>query len=359
MASQQDFASSTVMTAATQPLGPFDIQTNGFLRYLEMLVTGTAAGNSASAAFNTGTLDAPFNALQQLTLQDPSSEYIVNPYAGYELFLANKYMGIYEPAACDPRSDPNFSMTTGTGGTGGSFSFLLRVPLEDRVRDAFAAVPNSAANKNYRLTPMLAPSSSVYATAPTNEPTVAIACTNFYWTEPPASIGGSPTVPTPNGNGSVAYLDREVFTALTGQTNPTTIFKNVGRVYKNAVFVLRSNASPSVRDSTDWPNPLSIWVNGYPLYYKPQPTWHSEMERFYGLGRGSLDTAGNQDTGVYTWHDLMIQTGKVTNWGPADQFLPTVASTKVQLVGAWGASASTLTVLQRTIKPVSGAALYS
>lgn len=355
-ASQQDFAFSAVLSATAQTqIGPMDIQTNGFLRKLEVYVSALiASGNAANVAFQQ---DGPWNALNNITLQDPSSEFIVSPYLGYECYLAEKYFAaIANPPFVDPRDDPNYTAVTGSGATGGSFQFALSLPLEDRTRDAFCAVPNSAANKNYRFQAFLSAASAIYSTNPTTLQTVTVNCTNFYWTEPPASIGNVPTVPTPNGNGSVAYYDRETFTSLNAATTPTLIFKNVGRVYKSAIFILR-NSTPA-REDTDWPDPMTIWVNGYPLYYKPKHTWYSEMSDNFGLSGSTRDVANGLDTGVYVWYDLSNQAGMVTNWGDANQYLATVASTKVQLVGAFGGSANSLTVLQRTIKPSSGAALY-
>lgn len=359
-ASQQDFAQTALtLSAATQQIGPFDIQTNGFLRYLELYVSQTTAANSATVAF---AADAPFNVLQNVTLQDPSSEFIISPYSGYELFIAEKYFGyLSNPPASDVRTDPNYLATAGAGGTGGSFGFPIRIPLEDRVRDAFCAVPNSAANKNYRLQCFVAPSATVFTTGPTTAaPNLQVACTNFYWTEPPPSIAGAPCVPTPNGNGSVAYLDREVFTNLTSQSNPTLILKNVGRVYKNAAFILRNSSGARIGGlaDTNWPDPASIWVNGFPLYYKPKHSWFTQMADDYELNTLGFDVANGLDTGVYIWSDLFSQPGSVTNWGPADQMLPTVPSTKIQIVGVFGGTASSLTVLERTIKPSSGAALF-
>jgi hypothetical protein len=355
-ASQQDFAfTATLSAATTTQIGPMDIQTNGFLRRLELFVSAPiASGNSATVAFQQ---DGPFVALQNVTLQDPSSEFIISPYTGYELMLADKYFAaVAEMPGSDPRGDPNYVATSGSGGTGGSFAFVLNVPLEDRCRDAFCAVPNSAANKNYRFQGFLATAGTIYSTSPTTLQSVTINCTNFYWTEPPASIANVPTVGTPNGNGSVAYFDRETFSSLSSATTPTLIFKNTGRVYKNAIFILR-NSTPA-REDADWPNPMTIWVNGYPLYYKPQHTWWSDMSDVYGIVTSTRDVVGGLDTGVYVWYDLDSQAARVNNWGDANQYLATAASTKLQLVGSFGGGASSLVVLQRTIKPVTGAALY-
>src|SRR6266568_3736891 len=60
----QDFSVSgqTLRTTMTQ-LGPFDIQSVGFLRFLEVFVTQTTAGNSANVAFQQ---EGPFNVLQNI-----------------------------------------------------------------------------------------------------------------------------------------------------------------------------------------------------------------------------------------------------------------------------------------------------
>lgn len=354
-ASVQDFTQPNLTIGALQQLGPFDIQSNGFLRGLELYVTATASANAATVVYQQ---NAPFTALTNVQLQDPSSEFIVNPFDGYELYLAEKYFAYHgNPPYCDARSSANYLATAGGGSAGGSFAFELWVPLEDRERDAFTAVPNSAANKNYRLQAFLNSSANIYSTAPTTlPPNFMVQTTNFYWTEPPPSIGNVPTVATPNGNGSVAFLDREVFTSVTSQTNPTLILKNVGRVFKSIIFILYSTAP--ARDNADWPNPTSVWVNGFPLYYKPTHTWLAEMGDRYGLTGTTYDTAGTLDTGVKVLYDLDSQPGQVTNWGPADQYLSTLPTTKVQVVGAFGGSAGSLVCLERTIKPSSGSALY-
>jgi hypothetical protein len=50
----------------------------------------------------------------------------------------------------------------------------------------------------------------------------------------------------------------------------------------------------------------------------------------------------------------------VENYGPANQYLPTDATTKLQIRGStWGSNSSYLEVLTRMIRPVSGTALFS
>jgi hypothetical protein len=158
----------------------------------------------------------------------------------------------------------------------------------------------------------------------------------------------------------VAYLDREVFTALQSQTNPTLILKNVGRVFRGVLFLLYNSANARI-ETNGYPDPMQIWVNGFPLYVKPQHSWKSQMADWtgYGFPGAAAEAALGLDTGVRYWGDLYDQTSMNQNWNPADQDLPTVASTKINLIGTWGSAADHVVLLERTIKPSSGAALYS
>ena len=50
----------------------------------------------------------------------------------------------------------------------------------------------------------------------------------------------------------------------------------------------------------------------------------------------------------------------VANFGPANQYLPTDATTKLQIRGStWGSTVGLMEVLTRLIRPVSGSALFA
>ena len=90
--------------------------------------------------------------------------------------------------------------------------------------------------------------------------------------------------------------------------------------------------------------------------------WQRWMSRFYGyFGTATAKpTAGALDNGVYVSFYWSALFDTASNFGPANQLLPTDATTKLQVRGStWGASASYLEVLTRMIRPVSGAALFA
>src|SRR5438270_5183407 len=80
---------SAILGANTQGFGPFDIPAYGFLRNVWLLVE-TVAGTDGTA---TAAADAPFNVLQNVTLEDVNGTAIFGPYNGDEIWAVNKYGG--------------------------------------------------------------------------------------------------------------------------------------------------------------------------------------------------------------------------------------------------------------------------
>ena len=74
----------------------------------------------------------------------------------------------------------------------------------------------------------------------------------------------------------------------------------------------------------------------------------------------AVETAFGPDNGVWPLYQLFQLFDTATNFGPANQYLPTDATTKLQIRGStWGTNASFMEVLTRLIRPVSGAALFA
>ncbi len=357
MKSQQAFNTGpTALTALTQPINPIDLPPAGFLRYIELIVTGTTAANAAAVTF---AADSPFNVISYLTVGNSAGDSIIVPITGYQLMLLNKYGAFSEdPPNCDPRAVNNlFSTTAGAGATGGSFKFKLRVPFEFDPRDAFCSLPNLAANKAYQLTMQLSPSALLYGVAPTTPPSVSIAATMHYWTQPnPTNAIGAEQETAPLGNGSVSLVRLQ--TPVVSQGDKLTQLTNTGNVIRNLIFTLRTAAG--ARTDADWSTLSQIILNNDPMFYLPIDEWTSLMSKAYGYTSAAKDAANGLDTGVYVLAQLNTQRGRVLCDGPRDQYLATLDATLLQIRNSsFGANASTLEVLSNEIKPVSGLALYS
>jgi hypothetical protein len=345
---------TVLSTTAQTQLGPIQIPAAGYLRYIELTVTGTTSGNAATVAFAT---DGPFSVLAYLSVQNAAGDTIIVPITGYQLMLINKWGAMGEdPPFCDPRIS-GYSVTTGAGGTGGSFAFTLRIPCEIDPHDAFGAVPNLAANKSYQVQLILAPTGSVYSTAPTTPPTINITGVAQFWTQPnPMNGVGTPQQVAPLGAGSVSMWRLQTIPVTQGDK----IFQltNVGNVIRAAIFTLRTGAG--ARDSADIPATWQIILNNDTLFYLPDAMWTGDMQSSSGYTTAGADLAGSLDTGVRVWHYMLEQNGRVRCDGPRDQYLPTLDATLLQVRGtSFGAGAATLEVLTNEIKPTSAAALYN
>ncbi len=355
LATMQDATRSYTAGASDQ----IQLQTNSFLENLVLDFSLTTSGNSASVAFAE---DAPWSVIQSIELSDPANQAIITPISGYGLYLLNKYLPDTD-CFFDPQMDPNYSAVTGTGATGGSFSFRLVVPVEHRKRDALGAVNNSAANQRYLLTlNIIQAFSSLYSTAPTTEATtLSLKITQAYWTSPPATVttsaGSSPVSQTPAGLGTVGFVRYETHKDVSGGGEPQIQLSNVGDYLSSIIFVLRS--STGARDAADWPSVFNWWVNGFQVYALPTNYYQRQLARFYGY-TAAIGTPGGLDTGVFPLYQLYSLFDRAANFDPANQYLATDATTKLQILGStWGASAGKLEVFTRAIRPVSGAALFA
>lgn len=354
-ATQQDFAqASLTLTTSQQNIGPINLQANGWLRWIDIYVQVTAATNSANVGFQA---DAPWNVIQSISMLDPAGNPIINPISGYYLYLLIKYGVFADPPFCDPRSDPSYVVTTGTVANGGSFSFLLRLPVETAVRDAFTVLPNGAGDRRYRLNMTINNLASIYTTNPTNAPSIVINATSNYYVEPPQVINGAQVQQTPNGYGSKGYVEFESPVVTNGGAlRPQLV--NMGRTIRTQIFILRNAAG--TRDSGDWPDPFYVFINNFQQFYLPKAVWTAAMSKAYGYGQNAVayDVAGGLDTGVFVLFQYMLRSGSLNNSDSRAQLLPTVAGTKYVLQGTFGATASTLDVIQHSVV-ASPQALYS
>jgi hypothetical protein len=355
LATMQDFSGTYAPNSTNQ----ISLQTNAFLEYLVLDVALTTSGNSASVTF---AADGPWNVFSSISLNDPANQAIITPITGYGAFLMAKYL---TDTGCfwDPQLDGGYLATTGTVATGGSFSFRLVIPVEHRKRDALGAVNNSAANQRYLFNfNIISAFSGIYGTAPTTEAsTVSVSCTQAYWTSPPSQIttsaGTTAVQPTPSGLGTVGFIRYERHNEVSGGGAPQIQLNNVGDYLSGIIFVLRN--SSNAREVTDWPSPFNWWVNDFQVFALTLNYWQHELGRFYQY-KAATGSAGGLDTGVFPLHQLVSLFDEAANFGPANQYLPTDATTKLQIRGStWGASASYLEVYTRAIRPSSGAALFA
>lgn len=353
--SQQAYSDSFTIGAAAQQVAPIDVPSGGYVKYVDFDFEMVTAGNAAAVAFQA---DGPWSVVQSLSVTNAAGNSVYAPITGYQWYLINKYCAPgADPAYVDPRRDPYYAVTTGSGATGGSFRFRLRVFFERDPRDAFLALPNMASNRQYKINLMLSAESSVYSTEPTSDGTLTVTATAYYWSQPqPVNALGVGQQTSPLSNGGVGLIRVQTVNLTPG--DKTIKLENVGNVIRTMMFVLRDSSSD--RTESDLPAVNWLRLNNDNLFWLTLEQWRRDMAQHMAWTSSTAEAASGPDNGVLAWTYLNAQHGNVRADGPRSQWLATLDATLLQYQGtSFGAGASTLEVITDEIQVPDAAALYS
>ena len=352
---------TNTLTTTILPLAAAQIRPAGWLARIRLVVTAVTSGNIASVAF---AADAPWNVLQQIGFISPAGDTIMSTLDGFSLFVLHKY-GAFGSGPRDPITDPTYSTTSGTAATGGSFKFMLDIPVEVDSRDAFCTLQNMAANQQFILQMSLNSIANVYTTAPTTPPTVTVTAIMEYYSAPNATNGdGYPQATTPQGNGSLNLNQIQTPPIVAGSTQNIQLI-NVGNTIRAQFFILRTPAG--VRTEVDWPTVFNVYVNNDLYFYKNKDLWRSQMaaEYRYTLGITAAPSVNALDAGVYVLTDFMNSGSAggmhVDGASNRNQYLVTGSGTgfNIEAGTPWGAGAGSLLAITNAIKPANAQSLYA
>ena len=341
----------------------------GYLRFMEMEITGTATSNAATVAFQG---DAPGNALQFIEFLPPSGDPPIVPHNGYQLMLWNKYGAFSQSTPlCDPRRDRSYFATAGSGGTGGSFRIRIRLPFEIDPTSGFCSITNSAANKSYLLNITVATSAQLYSVAPTNAPTVRVIGWMYYWDEPQSQTRqGTQQTPGPIGLGSFSQLRLDQAPVTAGDKYLKV--NNAGPVLRSIGFIMRaSNGTRASVSAADIPLVWDYVFNTRDRFLISDLQLLDDMCEYYGYGQAYAGTGVaptfpvdegpmGLDTSV-RWLPYFQEAGGpgISPRGPRSQYQVTADATLTQWRGiSFGATVTTVEILSNLIRPASAMALY-
>ena len=307
----------------------------GFLRAL--IVKVQATGGTGATASVTGTADAPWSTISQLTLRDASGQPIFPAIDGFGLFLINLYSGqIAQGGDQDPRLYPSFSAIQSTSGSGsGNFTFKLWIPLEYN-SSGYCALPADNSAELPKLLIQLAASATVYTTAPATLPTLTVTVEEQYWAVP----NNMPDLAPYDVGASAQWL-----LTVSGQNPPSAAYmrvldQGVGQFVHTKIYVFRD--SNNARQDF-FPASLEYWVDQFQYRFELSDDRFDIMGQQFGQARGATDTPGTatsfvgliRPTGVitYSWRNSIQQ--QVSKADDAENVLVTTGSTKVEVGGTW------------------------
>lgn len=350
---------SATLSSAIQQLAPIQLPAGGYLRKVELEVVSVAAGNLANVAFNG---DGPFAVFNSIGVQAANGDTIHPNMSGFTWSRLQKYGCFSANGGNAPESDPIYSITTGTGSTGGSFTYIQDVPFEIDERDALGALPNMASNQSFNLNIALGTLAQVYGTAPTNAPTVTITITMHYWAVPAAvnsaGIAQQTTPPVTN----LVSLTQSQQPSITPSTDQTILSVNVGNTVRFIYFELRTAAG--VRTDADWPTLFNLLVNNDIWMQKRKLGWKRQLGKLYGLtgAANANPTAGALDNGVFVLSDFMNSgsPGNIAS-GASNRDLMLVTASATALAfefNQFGASASQLIIVTNSLRVPDASSFY-
>lgn len=323
--SSDGYTNSTTPGATATDLPDYTPSPNNELRGLWIATTCTTSANAATVVF---TGDGPLNAYSAVTFQDANEKPIIGPFDSYTLADVNKFGG-YQSLG-DVRASSQFLATAGAGATGGSFQFVVYVPLEAINRDGLGSLQNQSSASTFTLKLTLNTSAAIYSTAPT---TLAPVITKIYedgWWK--SNKAGAST--TPPKAGTTQYWTRGSYNSLNG-AEQFQVSQGLG--YPVRMYMLMNydvgNSTRATGD-TDFPDPFQVIFKGTSYWNVSKLIWKDQMSRWYRYFSTTADSANGLENGVYIIPFHMSFTND-----PGDElahaYLGTNQGDLNQFIGSW------------------------
>jgi hypothetical protein len=341
------YDNSRTLLTSTQDLPTYECDPNGFLGGIYLLVQATTSGNSASVTFSQ---DGPFNVIDTVTFQDTNNKPIVGPLNGFDLYVISKWGGYHYQD--DPKLGPNYQAVTGTGATGGSFSFVLHLPIQIVRRDALGSLPNKSSSATFNVSIRLAATTTVYGTAPTSAPNVRLRLQQYGWMDPNATdMRGNAVSQNPPAVNTTQYWAKQTYTLNAGSLNQRLI--GIDGLVRMFAFILRDGTPSRVTGESDWPDPFALQYETAVPVNRLKAIWQEMMVKNYGY-TAAIDTPGGRDSGVFVENynlDFELHPGNETRLG----YLPFSSATTATISGTIGGSGvHSFTALVNKIVPAGG-----
>jgi hypothetical protein len=330
---KQDYNQTATFASGTH-FPTYQISPNGFFSGLTVMVTAVAAANAATVTYNA---DGPFNAMQLFQLSDVNNKPIVGPMNGWDMAVpVNKYGGYFDQPGSDPRQSPFFTAIAGAGGTAGSFTYAIDVPVEVRRRDAFGALYNSSSSSTYSVDIYAEAPANVYGVLPTTPPPTLNITIQLWGRSDPTNTDklGNAVAQTPPASGSIQYWSKQSYGGLQGAYDFRLI--GIDNYLRNLVFVLRDSVGSRSQGDADWPSPFLFQYETLQTTARSKSWWLDRLFRYYGY-TGTAEAAGARDNGVFPLPYNRDWTSAVGN-ETGLTYLPVSTATNLELTGTIGGS---------------------
>ena len=178
-----------------------------------------------------------------------------------------KYGGYTHGQMGDPRQSASvYSTAVGAVATGGSFNFVLRIPVEFIARTGAGSLVNQTTQSPLTLSLTLTTSALVYSTAPTTSATVTVSVDLLgYWKGSNAAAN-----PAPKAAGTTQYWNRSSIQALNGAADFYAPQIGIGNPIRT--FLWLNYATGGARSSAGLPVAADGELQGQPAVQPDRTT---------------------------------------------------------------------------------------
>lgn len=324
------YTQTNTLGATAIELPDYQIGPTNLLRGIDIEVTGTTSANAATVAFQG---DMPLGALSTVNFQDSGGNSIVGSFDSFTLSMIMKYGGYAAGTKGDPRNSVVYSAVTGSGSTGGSFNYVLRIPVEFIQRTGAGSLVNQTTQSPLTLSLTLTTNALVYSTAPTTAPSVTVSVDLLgYWKGSNAAAN-----PAPKVAGTTQYWNRSSIMGLNGAADFYAPQIGIGNPIRN--FLWLNYATGAARSTTAFPSPLTVNYKGNLLFNFTKNQWENQMTRWFGVTGATADTGPGLDTGVFAFPfntDFKSEVGDELMLS----YLNTEIGDAIEFIGSWNASST-------------------
>lgn len=346
--------------AGSTSFQPIQLPATGFVRKISLLFTATVTSASAGAIVAG---DGPWNLINGVTVTDATGQAIMQPIAGYNLYLVNKYFstGSMEntniPRAwANPHLGPDYAFaSTATTGTA---LFRLDIDFEQDYNTGYGCIPNLDSNASLQLKIDVAPYSNAFSGTTVSAATLAVRVAQHYWAPVGASVGGVAAMTQPVGFGDYVETRYETQTVSASAENTIQV-TNRGGLIKGMIAVSRA---AGVRTAyTAGANVGLLLDNNAIDEGITLEEQYDVLRRTYGYIGTDLTTsyapitAGTLpglDRGVQVWNFGALSGGR-------DSWLATRVGSLLQLKLTPGASATSLEIVTQLAQVKDAGAFYA
>jgi hypothetical protein len=339
-----DSGNLTVSTSE-QRLQAYQIAPSGYLRGVYLYVTCVTAGNAAATAFQE---NGPWNSLSVVRFLDTNSRPFIGTLTGYDVYILNKYGGYV--FAGDAEASAVYSAITGAGATGGSFTFVLYLPLEIMARNALGSQLNKSGAAQFSLEMFLSTTALIYSTAPTTPGTFRVRSTLMSWLDPEdTDARGNPVQQDPPYLNTTQRWEKQA--GIPRNAGDSTLrFQGIDGLVRMIVFINYRSGSTRTLGEGDFPDPASVkYEESFLIQSRIKDLWRYFVAAHYGYSAAN-EAANGRDAGVFPIFEFIQDFERKPGNELTRTYLPMSSASNLELSGSW-VTASTLDVLVNKVVP--------